>query len=49
MSRPHVVASDLAATRHHELDDLFGEQVGSVDKLGWYGLVKHEDRPGAAS
>lgn len=33
-----------------ELDDLFGEgpneEIGSVDELGWYGLVKHEDRPG---
>jgi antirestriction protein len=33
-----------------ELDSLFGEQldeqVGSVAELGWYGRVKHEDRPG---
>lgn len=33
-----------------ELDALFGEtpdeQVGSVDELGWYGLVKHNGRPG---
>jgi hypothetical protein len=32
------------------LDSLFGEQpseqVGSVDELGWYGLVRHEGRPG---
>jgi hypothetical protein len=33
-----------------ELDELFGEsrdeEAGSVDELGWYGLVKHEGRPG---
>jgi antirestriction protein len=33
-----------------EVDALFGEgpdeEVGSVDELGWYGLVKHEGRPG---
>jgi antirestriction protein len=33
-----------------ELDALFGEQpaevVGSVDDLGWYGLVKHDGWPG---
>ncbi len=33
-----------------EHDTLFGEQadeeVGSVDELGWYGLVKHDARPG---
>jgi antirestriction protein len=33
-----------------ELDDLFGdgpnEEIGSVDELGWYGLVRHEDRSG---
>jgi antirestriction protein len=33
-----------------ELDALFGEppdeEVGSVDELGWYGLVRHEDQPG---
>lgn len=33
-----------------ELDVLFGEQpdeeIGSVDGLSWYGLVKHENRPG---
>jgi hypothetical protein len=32
------------------LDSLFGEQpaeeVGSVDELGWFGLVRHEGRPG---
>lgn len=32
------------------LDSLFGEQpaeeLGSVDELGWYGLVRHEGRPG---
>jgi hypothetical protein len=32
------------------LDSLFGEQaseeVGSVDELGWYGLVRHDGRPG---
>jgi antirestriction protein len=39
--------------RHYspeELDELFSEtpdeQVGSVEELGWYGLVKHEGRPG---
>jgi len=33
-----------------DLDELFGEQpndeVGSVDELPWYGLVKHDGRPG---
>jgi Antirestriction protein (ArdA) len=33
-----------------ELDTLFGEgtdeETGSVDGLGWYGLVRHADRPG---
>ena len=33
-----------------ELDELFtatpDEQVGSVDELGWYGLVKHDGQPG---
>jgi hypothetical protein len=32
-----------------ELDALFAEpdeQVGSVSELGWFGLVKHEGRPG---
>jgi len=32
------------------LDSLFGEQaseeVGNVDELGWYGLVRHDGRPG---
>jgi len=42
-----------AAQREQEqdwLDSLFGEQpdeqVGSVDELGWFGLVRHEGRPG---
>ncbi|MGH3901709.1 MAG: hypothetical protein ACRDTA_26335 [Pseudonocardiaceae bacterium] len=33
-----------------ELDALFGEQpdeqIGSVDELGWYGRIPHEDQPG---
>src|SRR5262249_45674874 len=32
-----------------ELDTLFAEpdeQIGSVEELGWYGLVRHEDQPG---
>ncbi len=49
--------ADMVAMREAEraqdpgwLDSLFGEQptevLGSVDELGWYGLVRHEDRPG---
>ncbi len=49
--------TDMEAVRTAEreahpdwLDSLFGEQpteeVGSVDELGWYGLVRHEGRPG---
>jgi antirestriction protein len=33
-----------------DLDELFAEapdeQVGSVDELGWYGLLKHQNQPG---
>jgi antirestriction protein len=36
--------------RSAQLDELFGElaheEVGSAQELGWYGLVKHADRPG---
>ena len=36
-----------------ELDDLFAEtpdeQLGSVDELGWYGLVKHQGQAGGGS
>lgn len=42
-----------ASERAHDpewLDALFGEppeeEVGSVDELGWFGLVRHEGRPG---
>lgn len=49
--------TDMVALREAEreadpdwLDSLFGEQpaevLGSVDELGWYGLVRHEGRPG---
>lgn len=50
---PAQVALSDHEERHYpagELDALFAvtpdEQVGSVDELGWYGLVKHGDRPG---
>jgi antirestriction protein len=33
-----------------QLDELFGgapdEEAGSVDELGWFGLIRHEGRPG---
>jgi antirestriction protein len=47
-----VLASDYEERRYSdtELDALFGEQptevVGSVDDLGWYGLIKHDGQPG---
>ena len=51
-SPAEVALADYADRRYSsdELDALFAEtpdeQVGSVDELGWYGLVKHEGRPG---
>jgi antirestriction protein len=51
-SSAEVARDNFDEPRHppDELDVLFGEQpdeeVGSVDELGWYGLVKHEGRPG---
>lgn len=43
----------IRAAQHEQedwLDSLFGEQpaeeVGSVDELGWFGLVRHGGRPG---
>lgn len=46
--------ADAETLRRNEtiggLDALFGEQseeeVGSVDELGWFGLVRHDGRPG---
>ena len=46
------VAEQISERRctSQELDELFGEQpdeqVGSVDELGWHGLVRHEGRTG---
>jgi antirestriction protein len=41
---------EVARYSAEELDELFGdppdEEVGSVNDLGWYGLVRHTDRPG---
>src|SRR6266542_2182975 len=40
-------ADELARSR---LDELFGEipdeELGSVEDIGWFGLLRHEDRPG---
>lgn len=46
--------ADLQIVRQNEvvpeLDDLFGhqpdEQIGSIDELGWFGLVRRQVRPG---
>lgn len=50
---PAEVALNDHDDRHYpadEPDELFAEtpdeQVGSVDELGWYGLVTHADQPG---
>jgi antirestriction protein len=47
-----IARENYAVARYsaEELDELFGEppdeEAGSVDELGWYGLVKHEGRSG---
>jgi len=50
---PDKIAQDnLEETQYaaEELDALFAEQpdgeIGSVDELGWYGLIRHEGQPG---
>lgn len=44
---PNSTHDELALDR---LDTLFGEvpdeAIGSVEDIGWFGLLKHEDRPG---
>lgn len=47
-----VARENYAVSRYsaEELDTLFGEppdeEIGSVDDLGWYGLVRRRDQPG---
>lgn len=48
----HIALSTYDERRYPagELDEVFAEppdeQVGTADELGWYGLVKHQDKPG---
>src|SRR6266516_320018 len=50
-----ALANEASAREEREqeqdqFDDLFGEvpdeEIGTVDELGWFGLVRHEDKPG---
>lgn len=51
---PTADRADLEVLRRNQaiahLDDLFGQQadeeIGDVQELGWFGLVRHEARPG---
>jgi len=51
-SPAEIARDDFEEARYSsdELDALFGltpdEEIGSVDELGWYGLIRHEGRPG---